>query len=109
MMQTTGARANFVEGIICIWNTLAENPLLHSCRHKARNIRWRYLVRFPYRVVYEVVEAEHAVIVAAMGPRLGMNGNGGATDMKPLDALSKALPWPNGFPRAWPSGIIAPQ
>jgi hypothetical protein len=42
-----------------------------------RNIRWRYLVRFPYRVVYEVVEVEHAVIVAAMGPRLGMNGNGG--------------------------------
>jgi multisubunit Na+/H+ antiporter MnhE subunit len=77
MMQTTGARVNFVEGIICIWNTLEENPLLHSCRHKARNIRWRYLVRFLYRVVCEVVEAEHAVIVAAMGPRLGMNENGG--------------------------------
>ena len=44
--------SNKIEGIICIWNTLAENPLLHSCRHKARNIRWRYLVRFPYRVVY---------------------------------------------------------
>jgi hypothetical protein len=28
-------------------------------------------------VVYEVVEAEYAVIVAAVGPRLGMNGNGG--------------------------------
>jgi len=101
--------AGDVEGIICIWNSLAENPLLYSCRHKARNIRWRYLVRFPYRVVYEVVEVEHAVIVAAMGPRLGMNGNGGATDMKPLDAHSKALPLPNGFPRAWPSGTIVPQ
>ena len=31
----------------------------------------------PLPVVYEVVEAEHTVIVAAMGPRLGMNGNGG--------------------------------
>jgi toxin ParE1/3/4 len=70
-------RGEFCKEIICIWNALAEILLIHSCRHKARNIRWRYPERFPYSVVYEVVESENAVIVAGVGPRLGMNGNGG--------------------------------
>jgi hypothetical protein len=45
---------------------LAENPLLNSRRHPRRNIRWRYPDRFPYRVIYEVSEADHLVVVAAV-------------------------------------------
>ena len=31
-----------------------------------KNIRWRYPKRYPYRVIYEVIEAERLVIVAAV-------------------------------------------
>jgi plasmid stabilization system protein ParE len=58
--------AEFVEDIIQGWDALAENPLLNARRHPRKNIRWRYPERFPYRVIYEVLEAEHSVVVAAV-------------------------------------------
>ncbi len=61
-----GLGTEFVEEIIQIWDALAENPLLNCRRHPAKNIRWRYPERFPYRVIYEVVETQHTVIVAAV-------------------------------------------
>jgi plasmid stabilization system protein ParE len=64
--RQTGLGVEFVEEIIRVWDALAENPLLNSRRHPRKNIRWRYPDRFPYRVIYEVVEAEQTVIVAAV-------------------------------------------
>jgi plasmid stabilization system protein ParE len=61
-----GLGREFVEEIIRVWDALADNPLLHSRRHPTKNIRWRYPERFPYRVVYEVVEPAQTVIVAAV-------------------------------------------
>lgn len=61
-----GLGAEFAEEIIQVWEALAENPLLNSRRHPHKNIRWRYPDRFPYRVIYEVVEAENIVVVAAV-------------------------------------------
>jgi plasmid stabilization system protein ParE len=61
-----GLGGEFVEEIIRVWDALAENPLLQCRRHPARNIRWRYPERFPYRVVYEVSEVEQVVVVAAV-------------------------------------------
>jgi len=61
-----GLGAEFVEEIIRVWDALAEDPLLHSRRHSTKNIRWRYPRRFPYRVIYEVVESTRTVIVAAV-------------------------------------------
>jgi toxin ParE1/3/4 len=58
--------AEFVEEIIQVWDALAENPLLNARRHPRKNIRWRYPERFPYRVIYEVLESEHLVVVAAV-------------------------------------------
>jgi plasmid stabilization system protein ParE len=55
-----------VEEIIQVWDALAENPLLNARRHPRKNIRWHYPERFPYRVIYEVLEAEHSVVVAAV-------------------------------------------
>ena len=61
-----GLGVEFVEEIIHIWDLLGENPLLNSRRHRAKNIRWRYPDRFPYRVIFEVLESERTVIVAAV-------------------------------------------
>ena len=61
-----GLGSKFVEEIISVWDALAENPLLHSRRHPRKNICWRYPEKFPYRVIYEVLETEHLVVVAAV-------------------------------------------
>jgi plasmid stabilization system protein ParE len=61
-----GLGAEFVEEIIHVWDALADNPLLNSRRHRRKNIRWRYPERFPYRVIYQVLETEHSVMVAAV-------------------------------------------
>src|ERR1700722_16440694 len=61
-----GLGAEFVEEIIRVWDALAESPLLNCRRHPARNIRWRYPERFPYRVIYEVIETQQTVVVAAV-------------------------------------------
>ena len=61
-----GLGAEFVEEVIRVWDALATDPLLKSRRLHARNIRWRFPDRFPYRIIYEVVEPEKTVIVAAV-------------------------------------------
>jgi toxin ParE1/3/4 len=61
-----GLGAEFVEEIIRVWDALSDNPLLNCRRHPTRNIRWRYPDRFPYRVVFEVMEPEQTVVVAAV-------------------------------------------
>ena len=61
-----GLGAEFVEEIIRVWDALADNPLLNCRRHPTKHIRWRYPDRFPYRVVYEVNEANQTVKVAAV-------------------------------------------
>jgi plasmid stabilization system protein ParE len=64
--RQAGLGAQFVGEIIRVWDALAENPMLNCRRHPRRDIRWRYPDRFPFRVIYEVVESERKVIVAAV-------------------------------------------
>jgi plasmid stabilization system protein ParE len=61
-----GLGNRFVEEILAVLDELAINPLLHCRRHPRKNIRWRYPKSFPYRVIYEVVEQDRMVIVAAV-------------------------------------------
>jgi plasmid stabilization system protein ParE len=61
-----GLGIQFLEEVIQIWDILAENPLLNCRRHPTRNIRWRYPNRFPYRIIYEVDEANHLVKISAV-------------------------------------------
>ena len=61
-----GLGAEFVEEIIRVWDALADNPLLNCRQHPTKDVRWRYPNRFPYRVIYEVLEGEHLVVIAAV-------------------------------------------
>ena len=62
----TGLGDEFVEEALEVFDGLTDNPLLNSRRHPSKNIRWRYLDRFPYRVIYEILDAENTVIIAAV-------------------------------------------
>lgn len=59
-----GLGAKFIREITQVWDGLAESPLVGARRHPAKNIRWRYPERFPYRVIYEINEDEQTVRVA---------------------------------------------
>ena len=64
--RSEGLGDRFVEEFLAVLDELTINPLLHCRRHPHKNIRWRYPKSFPYRVIYEVVEREKIVVVAAV-------------------------------------------
>lgn len=64
--QRPGLGDEFVEEILEVFDALETNPLLNCRRHPIKNIRWRYPRRFPYHVVYEVIEENRLVIIAAV-------------------------------------------
>src|SRR2546422_3827238 len=64
--QRAGLGDEFIEEILTVFDALEVNPLLHCRQHPTKNIRWRYPKRFPYRVVYEVIEEKKVVIIAAV-------------------------------------------
>ena len=61
-----GLGDRFVREFLKVLDELARNPLIHSRRHPYKNIRWRYPKSFPYRIIYEVIEQEKTVVVAAV-------------------------------------------
>lgn len=61
-----GLGGAFVDEVAAVWRELALNPLLAARKHPKKNLRWRYPNRFPYRVIYEVDETSHTVIVVAV-------------------------------------------
>ena len=60
--RESGLGAKFLNEVFAVWDALTINPLLNARRHPHKNIRWRYPEHFPYRIVYEVIEAEHTVV-----------------------------------------------
>jgi len=64
--QRAGLGDEFVEEVLAVFDALEVNPLLHCRRHPTKNIRWRYPERFPYRVIYEVIEEEKLIVIAAV-------------------------------------------
>lgn len=61
-----GLGCAFVDQVVRVWRDLADNPLLASRKHPTKNLRWRYPERFPYRIIYEVDETDHTVLVLAV-------------------------------------------
>jgi toxin ParE1/3/4 len=64
--QRLGLGSEFIEEILSVFNALQKNPFLNCRQHPTKNIRWRYPKRFPYRVIYEVIEDQRLVIIAAV-------------------------------------------
>ncbi len=64
--QQEGLGSEFREAVIKVLDELSDNPLLSCRQHPRKNIRWRYPQRFPYRLIYEVIDAEGLVVVAAV-------------------------------------------
>jgi toxin ParE1/3/4 len=64
--QRAGLGDEFAEEVLAVFDALEVNPLLYCRRHPTKNIRWRYPERFPYRVIYEVIEEERLVVIAAV-------------------------------------------
>jgi toxin ParE1/3/4 len=64
--QSTGLGREFVAAVLEVFKSLAENPYLNARRSRRRQVRWRLPQRFPYRVIYEVREAEQLILVVAV-------------------------------------------
>lgn len=64
--RQSGLGGEFVEEVIRVWDWLATDPLLNARHDPAKNVRWRFTDRFPYRVLYEAFEVERTVVVVAV-------------------------------------------
>ena len=64
--QQPGLGREFLQSARETMARLPRNPLLYRVRQSRKQIRWTYPRRFPYRVIYEVIEAENIVVVAAV-------------------------------------------
>lgn len=64
--RENGLGDRFIAEVLEVLDALSSNPLLRSRKHPRKNIRWRYPESFPYRVIYEVIESDRLVIVAAV-------------------------------------------
>jgi len=61
-----GLGDEFVEAVLGVFDELEQNPLLECRRDPIKNVRWRYPKRFPYRVIYEVIEEKQVVVIASV-------------------------------------------
>ena len=64
--KSPGPGIAFVDEMISVLGQIEANPLHRSRRHPSKNIRWRFTDRFPYKVVYEILEADRVIVVAAI-------------------------------------------
>ncbi len=56
----------FVEEIVAVWEKLAQDPFVGARRHGSMDVRWKYPLRFPYRVIYTIDETGLRVLVVAV-------------------------------------------
>jgi plasmid stabilization system protein ParE len=64
--RSPGLGAAFIDELVRVLEQIEENPLYRSRRHASKNIRWRFTDRFPYKVVYEIIETDGVIVVAAV-------------------------------------------
>ena len=54
--QQAGLGNEFLRDVIATINRIALNPLIYRVRYRRRPVRWAYTRRFPYRVVFHIVD-----------------------------------------------------
>jgi plasmid stabilization system protein ParE len=64
--QQPGLGGDLVLEVQATYAAISENPFLNSKRHRRKPVRWRVTRRFPYRVIYEVLEEERCIVVIAV-------------------------------------------
>ncbi len=64
--KQSGLGRAFIDEVVQVWRELANNPQLAARKHPTKNLRWRYPLRFPYRIIYAVDEPNRTVLVLAV-------------------------------------------
>lgn len=62
--QKPGLGQKFLREVLETIDRLLQNPFLYCVRHPRREVRWVYTHRFPYRIIFRVID--NTVIVYAV-------------------------------------------
>ena len=54
--QRSGLGIEFSREVIAAVDALSKSPVMYRVRHKRRNVRWKILDRFPYRIVFQMTD-----------------------------------------------------
>jgi plasmid stabilization system protein ParE len=67
--KESGLGSEFVREVIEAIDALPNNPLMYRVRHTRKNVRWKLLVRFPYRIVFRITGSLITVIAVLHSAR----------------------------------------
>ncbi len=54
--RESGLGTEFLREVLQAVDALPNNPLAYRTRHRRKNVRWKLLDRFPYRVVFQLTD-----------------------------------------------------
>jgi plasmid stabilization system protein ParE len=71
--QEPGLGQSFLRHALETIDRLLQNPFLYRIRYRKRQVRWAYIRRFPYRVVFSVLGETVVVYAVIHGARHDRN------------------------------------
>lgn len=64
--QQFGLGADFELEVFAGIVAISLDPEIGCVRHRSKAIRWRYPLRFPYRIIYSVDVEQHIIVIVAV-------------------------------------------
>lgn len=64
--EQEGLGADVIREVQATYAAISDNPFLNSQKHARKPVRWRVTRRFPYRVIYRILEKEQCLVVLAV-------------------------------------------
>jgi plasmid stabilization system protein ParE len=64
-----GLGIEFLREVLQAVETLTNSPLAYRIRHRRKNVRWKLLDRFPYRIVFRITDDLITVIAVLHSAR----------------------------------------